>query len=197
MHVLTKRLYGVLGLIGPVVESLISVLASKKIFIFLCDLCHWDNGNMRNLPWLPTELGALGWPLFLCPQRLCTVVPALDHPLFPYVIPTAVPPGRNLHLSAMYIHRGCAFHPSPLPCASPCTPPQPTCPPGYRADFCPPRPQPAGAGGPSQGPAHVKSPVLLLMPMAAPMASLHQAQQVLLSKAQVHHNTLLQSHQQR
>lgn len=94
--------------IGPVMDALISVLASKKFFLLLCGFCppaHLASGNMRNLPWLPTELGGLGWPLPPCPQRLCTVVPAPDHPLFSYVTPMAVSPGRNLHLSAMCIHR--------------------------------------------------------------------------------------------
>lgn len=149
-----------------------------KIFFSLCGLCHLTSGNMRNLPWLPTELG---WPLSLCPQRLCTVVPASDHPLFPHVTPMAVSPGRNLHLSAMCIHRGHAFHPSSLPCASPSTASQPASTSGYRADFCPPRAQPAG----QVAPAHVKSSVVLLVPIAAPRASLHPAQWVLLPKAQV------------
>lgn len=61
--------------------------------------------------WLPTELGPLGWPLPPCPQRLCTGVPAPDHPLFPCVTATAISPGRNLHLSAVCIRRGCAFQP--------------------------------------------------------------------------------------
>lgn len=103
-----------------------------------------------------------------CPQRLCTMVSAPDHPLYAYMTPTAVVPGRNLHLSAMCICRGCAFHPGYLPFASPSAVPQPAHASGSEADFWSPGPQPAGPDHPGQGVAQIKSLEVLLCPSQPP-----------------------------
>lgn len=85
-----------------------------------------------------------GWSSPLCSQRLCTVAPAPDHPLFLCTSPMAVSPARNLNLLAVCICRRQCF---PLCLSALCLPiHRPTacsCP---RDNFCPSGSQPAGSG---------------------------------------------------
>lgn len=132
-------------------EAHVSTLISKKPFFpYVVHVHQPPLASTEDLLWLPTELAAPGEAAVTTSQRLCTVVPAPDHPLFPCLTPMAVSPGQNLHLSAMCICRICSFHPTYLPCAflsTACSVPEP------KADFCPLRPEPIEPGsgaGPGQ-----------------------------------------------
>lgn len=122
-------------------EAHVSALVSKKSFFFPYVILSTSSHGQRHHRGLAVAAhlaGVLGWPLPLCPQRLCTGGSTREDPLFPCVTPTTVSPGRNLYPSAVCICKGCAFHPGYLPCASPPAAPQPAHTPGFGADFCPP-----------------------------------------------------------
>lgn len=102
----------------------------------------------------PRSWGGPGWPLPPCPQRLCAVVPARDHPLLPRMTPHGCfarqKPSSFSHVRPQRLcfppRLPALCLPSPSPAACSC--------PG--ADFCPPRARPAGPGCPSQGLAQDK-----------------------------------------
>lgn len=142
-------------------EAHVSRLVSKISFFSYVVHAHQP-------PLVSSSMGDLLWSLTMSPEALyhglCTRPPSL-------CIPDShgcCARQKNLHLSAMCICRGCAFHPGYLPFASPSAVPQPAHASGSEADFWSPGPQPAGPDHPGQGVAQIKSLEVLLCPSQPP-----------------------------